>query len=137
MTAVFRDGWYQSVADKAHPQVIAPGGWRVLRWVLDDGSIGTMLPVLIDGPHDIDAYIVVTGSARVTVRIDRYPIDATDHGTHWSGPVTITRRGYLPFAALDRKGGIAGHGYGASILASRRVTVRQYVLKLDPRHYPA
>jgi len=147
MTKVYRDGLWQSVSEKSHPQDI-PGGerWTALRWVGDDGKPQRTLWVLHEGPQDFDYAIRIRSIGNrfaagtwVWARIQRYPIDTVDAGTRWQGPFLATTNEsafYLTGRSMDDKGGKVGAGYGVDVKSTKPVRIDQYLPKLDPRHYP-
>lgn len=128
---------WQSGARPAGVQKI-PGGlkWTPL-WTIDaEGRRVTWFACEVDGPHDIDwAVRVRPGSGRVWFRVQRHPIDASDNGTRWVGPIRLDDvHTYEARKLMDHQGGKVGHGYGVEIRAERPCVVDQVYLKLDPRH---
>ena len=140
MTNVARDGDYQSVAEKTHPQSIKGAeAWTALRWIDDAGKVRRSLQVLKAGvPHDVDYAIRVAPQPDANLvwhRVQRYPVDPADNGTHWQGPIATVpgEATYLTGHAMDRKNAIAGHGYGVDVKFRRPAIVDQFIQKLDPR----
>ena len=140
MTAVFRDGDYQSVAENQHPQTVPRGeSWRAARFVDDDGHSRTRLDVVRPGvAHDVDYALRLDPQDTVNLvwhRIQRYPVVAGDNGTHWQGPIRTVpgEATYVTGHGLDRQNALAGRGYGVDIKARQAVTIDQFILKLDPR----
>lgn len=141
MTKVFRDGDYQSVAEKAHPQSI-PGDetWTALRFVDDMGTPQKSLTVVRPGvAQDFDYAIKIDAQMHgnlVWHRVQRYPVDPADGGTHWQGPIAMVtgEAMYLTGHALDRQNASAGRGYGVDVKFRYAAKVSQFIAKLDPRH---
>lgn len=147
MTEVFRDGEWQSVAEKSHPQEITggQGGWVILRWIGSDRKGHGKLDVLRDGVQLVGFAVRVRPPAgRATFgpdvhlwwRIQRYPIEAGDNGTYWNGPV-IAPAGepalyFAPGLFADHKGGKVGRSYGVDIRSSKGVKVDQFKMTLKP-----
>lgn len=144
MTTIFRDGYWQSMAEKTHPQIIRAGKVTALRAVLDDGTIRAGLRCLVTDKHDYDWAVRVVPAGRVFLedtwvefRVHRYPEEPDDNGTHWIGPFLLPKGGRywsMSSGPMDHKGGVIGHGYGLDILSTRTVKVTQWITKLDPRH---
>lgn len=140
MTNVYRDGDYQSVAEKTRPQSIEGGEvWTHARWVDEGGKRRTSLAVVVPGvPQDFDYALKVDSQPTANLvwhRVQRYPVDAVDGGTHWQGPIRTVpgEPTYLTGHALDRQNAVAGHGYGVDVKFRRPAVVSQYIAKLDPR----
>lgn len=139
MTKVFVDGDYQSVAEKTHPQRV-PGGevWTSLRWVDEAGKSQRALMVKRAGRQDVDYAVRVDAQAAVNLvwtRVQRYPVDPADNGTHWQGPFRTTpgKPLHLTGHALDNQAGKVGRGYGVDVKLADPARVSTFIAKLDPR----
>lgn len=144
MTTIFRDGYWQSMAEKDHPQTVKANRVTALRAVLDDGTIRAGLRCLVTDKHDYEWAVRIEPVGRVfladtwvELRIHRYPEEPGDNGTRWIGPFLLPKgETYWSMASglMDHKGGVVGHGFGVDIVSTRTVKATQWITKLDPRH---
>lgn len=144
MTSVYRDGNWQSVAEKDHRQPIAGmEQWIPLRWIGDKGENRQGLRVVAPGPQGftwavrvLPRGIAFLPGTRVWFRIQRY--DSMD-STAYIGPITISTVEpvyYWSGHKNDRKGGEVGNAYGVDIKTTRAVVIDQLMLELVPLREP-